>query len=790
MVIGYLNLEAVRQANDTANEKDKKESDAGSKLSTEASTLGSAPISPALENTTQLLPSLEILEQPAANRNVDSAETREDFTGRPESESINRVGDRLNHFEPLTAEQLQQSKELVERDLKFFKTGDGNNVLDKLYSTLSSHDSELVIKMMAEVRENYARQTKDGVISPEQKGSWLHSIGEMAEVIDVAKIHGLNERQTRNAIIAALFSDSVKSGWSESTGGNFFTHHLDGARAADMAIDRHNGYNGFLDSWEGNNFEEIDRQEIRHAILEHQIGPPKFMGFAYSKEIADRLNSERQKEHALLKEKWMEKEPMSARELLRFDELALLSKTYDDRNKQLQDLKNKQSNQTELPTLERDYEIQELEKLQRRGRFVHAGEAYKIDLIEKAIGDPLNSPLENDPRGGKRLQFDHEQRELLRKYVGSGAQYWHVPHPDTPWAKVSQTLRTADSLDNYFGQVDQTGKPAKGPFKIAALRGPISITPDRDIFETIDAIQASEDGAKLLMNADERKVADERSKQSAVVYKEALASTEQFIRQRLNIPEGRELPSIPFWNDKLTLPETNAPEVAKAFSEKPEVKFAREIHQHFCSELLRVRQVNQSATFPEVRSVTAKDNARSGSIQRPDALRTLTESVGMLLKPAEIEAFAERISNHSGVPKEEIVKRITEMRASTDPAIVQLAEKLVASESQGATGTDQAKRTVDVLVKKGLPTLDLSGTTGTKPIDVNATTDKVPFIVAAKPVEETHAGKNSRSVRAGVGLGVGLGVTLGAGLQWLKSGNSQPAPIKDQKPTVEKVINK
>lgn len=523
----------------------------------------------------------------------------EDNSGRPESEGHQERIEQM--FRPLTEVEHRRSRELVEKELSQFRASNGGNVLEHLKNSgLRPDQVDRVLNVFAEVRENYARQTANGAIKPEQKGSWFHSIGELAEVIDVAKANNLRPTQMQNAIFAAAFTDGVKSGWSKEFGGNFFTHHLDGALAADVVLSR----------WTGKEFTEEDKEAVRHAILEHQISPPKFMGQQYAKQIFDGINNERQNEFKELSAKNQSGSLVTETEKARFAELSKQNKAFEDRAARLQELLAAQNSKTELPSLERDHEIQQLEKLQKFGRFVTAEEGGRIAGIEKAIGDPLNSPVESDPRGGKRLAFDAEQRALLSKYVGTGTENWHVPHKDNPWAKESSTVIAADALDNYFGQTNEKGEFIKGPNKIISLRGPLSGLPDADIHEAIQSVQSSEDSSKELMNDAERKLADRRSQQSNEVYKQALNSTEEFIRQRLNLGPNSTLPKIPYWNEKLELlgPQASA-EDKKAFAERPDVKFANEIHQHFASELLKMRQVNQSEKPPEIVSVRgAKPN--------------------------------------------------------------------------------------------------------------------------------------------------------------------------------------
>lgn len=547
-------------------------------------------------------------------------EEPEDSTGRPESENNRERIESM--FQPLTSQELTQSRALVERDLSLYRSADGGSVLDKLRNSgLPPKHVDLVLNLMAEVRENYARTATNGVINPEQKGSWLHSIGELAEVMDVAKINKLTPDQTRNAAIAAMFSDSVKSGWSKNFGGNFFTHHLDGALAAEIVLSRQ----------AAELLSKVDIEAVTHSILEHQIGPAQFMGAEYAKQIISGVNGERENELESLK-----KNPSrNAEEEKRFSELTNLSDAYDQRAAELKAHVDAQQ-KTELPTLEREWQIQELEKRQQYGRFFTAEEVAKVAGVRDAIANPLRSDSEPDPRGGRRLAFDPEQRELLRRYVGSGTENWHVPDQANEWAGVSQTLRTADGFDNYFCQTDSDGKPVKGPFKIAQLRGPLSVTPDADIHETILAIQGSEDGALGLMNESERKVAESRSQQSKLVYAEALKSTESFIRQRLSLAPDQPLPKVPYWNEKLALPgATASQEEKKQFAQKPEVKFAVEIHKHFADQLLLMRQVNPAEKTPEIQSVRGRaesavenlENAKSNSRDRAldDSGRPLSE---------------------------------------------------------------------------------------------------------------------------------------------------------------------
>ncbi len=148
---------------------------------------------------------------------------------------------------------------------------------------LSAEDKELIWKCLALVREAFLRlENIDPTISkaPRRGGyqwnmNWKHIRAEIDQVLEAAKLLGLNPTETRDAIIASIFSDSIK------TKGNFIVHNIHGAQGAAQALSY------FLDTRDADNLASIER--IVRAVREHQIAPPEFMARVVSILISKKL---------------------------------------------------------------------------------------------------------------------------------------------------------------------------------------------------------------------------------------------------------------------------------------------------------------------------------------------------------------------------------------------------------------------------------------------------------------------------------------------------------------------
>ncbi|MBX9569706.1 MAG: hypothetical protein K2X77_12460 [Candidatus Obscuribacterales bacterium] len=168
----------------------------------------------------------------------------------------------------------------------------GKSVLDQFRdSNLSISQKYRVLSSLAEVREHFVKQQVNGKLDADQKGNWIHTQGEFGRVIDAAQASRLSPLHTEDALLSSMFADAVKSK------ANFFTHHMEGALAADHSLQKQMGA--------GFNRERLDG--IVHSVREHQIGPPEFMATLYETRIKGALNfkltEQQTKDLATLKQK-------------------------------------------------------------------------------------------------------------------------------------------------------------------------------------------------------------------------------------------------------------------------------------------------------------------------------------------------------------------------------------------------------------------------------------------------------------------------------------------------------
>lgn len=137
-------------------------------------------------------------------------------------------------------------------------------VVERLYeSGLSTENARRIVDLLVLLRHAWTSRASDAVDAGYDDVNWRHACGEVAQVIEIARGAGLGDDVTCDAALASLLSDSAK------LRGNFLTHHIDGALAAFLLLPR------VLPS-----STPRDRQRIVgicQAIVEHQVGPPRFM---------------------------------------------------------------------------------------------------------------------------------------------------------------------------------------------------------------------------------------------------------------------------------------------------------------------------------------------------------------------------------------------------------------------------------------------------------------------------------------------------------------------------------
>lgn len=139
-----------------------------------------------------------------------------------------------------------------------FRKIDGENLL-------SREDKDLVWKCLALAREGFMRaeDPASGRYNSYQWMNWKHTRAEIDQVYEAAKLLRLSAKDTRDALLASIFSDSVKNR------GNFIVHNVHGAEAAALVLSY------FMKPANAQDIRTIER--VVRAAKEHQIAPPEFM---------------------------------------------------------------------------------------------------------------------------------------------------------------------------------------------------------------------------------------------------------------------------------------------------------------------------------------------------------------------------------------------------------------------------------------------------------------------------------------------------------------------------------
>ena len=164
-------------------------------------------------------------------------------------------------------ERIDELKNALFDDLKKVPVvndaGAATNVFEKIESDnhMSRSDKDLFWSCLAMVREMF--WSLKGDTGYQWEMNWMHTRAEVDQVFEASKLLNLSGRETRDALIASIFSDSVKSR------GNFIVHNVHGAQAAALVLSY------FLDIEKPMAKKSIVR--ICQATKEHQIAPPEFM---------------------------------------------------------------------------------------------------------------------------------------------------------------------------------------------------------------------------------------------------------------------------------------------------------------------------------------------------------------------------------------------------------------------------------------------------------------------------------------------------------------------------------
>ncbi|MBS1992127.1 MAG: hypothetical protein JSS83_16510 [Cyanobacteria bacterium SZAS LIN-3] len=158
--------------------------------------------------------------------------------------------------------------------------GKVTNVYHKMESEslVQRQDRMSVWRCLALVREAYLQlesSADEGVKGYQWNMNWKHTRAEVDQVYEACKILQLSSDETRDAIIASIFSDSIKNR------GNFIVHNVHGSQAAALALSY------FWDMEKPENLRSVQR--IVLAIKQHQIAPPEFMARTVAVLLARKL---------------------------------------------------------------------------------------------------------------------------------------------------------------------------------------------------------------------------------------------------------------------------------------------------------------------------------------------------------------------------------------------------------------------------------------------------------------------------------------------------------------------
>ena len=385
-------------------------------------------------------------------RGVDGAEVKfkpeTGVDGRP-LEFQEKVKEK---FVVQSAETKEKSLALVASELKDVRAidadGKPSSAYDSLMSdkTLTDRQKQNILDNMSEIREHFASYRVGDRMHPDPEVNWIHTQGEMAKVLEVGRKAGLKPDELEDALLASMYSDSVKFAFPPPKGAeaNFFTHHLDGALAAHESLTR----KGFPP-------ERIDR--IVQAIKEHQIAPPEFMGNLYLNAKIKPGLAQLERTGAITPERHAE-----------------LTKVLNDMTVVGQD---------GVPRLKPIAQVNEWPKVRNAdGSWEVALTPDQRELFKLAGIEHWSTPVNPVDAPGFKQLSKVEQEALVSKY------------------KIASTLIDGDAVDNYA--------TLGGASKIVTIRGPQTGFMDGNIWQSIDSIDSSFKDAYSVLSPQGRQLAD------------------------------------------------------------------------------------------------------------------------------------------------------------------------------------------------------------------------------------------------------------------------------------------
>lgn len=355
-------------------------------------------------------------------------------------------------FKNIDRETREQSVALVSRELGDVRAigadGQPTSAYDSLMKdpTLNDTQKANILENLSDIREHFASYRTGDRMHSDPEVNWIHTQGELAKVLEVSRKAGLRADEMEDALLASMYSDSVKFAFPAPKGAdpNFFTHHLDGALAAHEVLTR----KGFPP-------ERVDR--IVQAIKEHQIAPPEFMGNLYlNAKIKPGLDGQL-KSGAITAERHAELTQV-------LKEMTVVGPDNVPRLKPIAQV----NDWPKVRNADGSWEVA-LTPDQR--------ELFKLAGVDR-WATPVN-PLETP--GFKQLSRI-EQEKLVSQY------------------KISTALINGDAVDNYA--------TLGGASKIVTIRGPETNFKDGNVWQSIDSIDASYKDAYQVLTPEGKQLAD------------------------------------------------------------------------------------------------------------------------------------------------------------------------------------------------------------------------------------------------------------------------------------------
>lgn len=469
----------------------------------------------------------------APPRGVDEVSPPSERTrvgGRAEQLEAPRRADIAERFKPLTDEERAVAMRRVSdelRDIPAGRAADGKviSVYDSLMNDtrLAPEQKERILRNMAQVREHFASYRVGDRIHPDPEVNWIHTMGELGQVMEASRRNGLSAVEMEDAVLASMYSDSVKFAFPPPAGApaNFFTHHLDGALAASESLQR-----------EGFSPERMNR--IVNAIREHQIAPPDFMARLYHFSLSSGIAND----------------------------LKAVDKGLEDALKEGGDASKVPALRAQRSALEEQQRLLDSMTVERPAGKRAIGFIADIDQM------PPNRFKLNDD-GTFEVDLSDAERALLAR---SGTSSWYVPArpeliesvPNLTVAqrdalrsqyRVAQSLIDGDGIDNY----STTG----GASKIFAIRGPGKMFQDPTWRESFASISDSFNEANRVMSPEAQGMASMnwRRLNDVMESEDFTRNMEKYIREELKVDPK----TAPFWKAPLeypTPPITSAPDLA------------------------------------------------------------------------------------------------------------------------------------------------------------------------------------------------------------------------------------